>query len=89
MSKSEDNEARLYKEQNQQLQNWIDALGKNKASPRSTLEEQVQTLSFSYKNAQEKILNLEKQLYYESIHNEKQRSIIEILKSIINDHLDD
>lgn len=89
MSKSEDNEARLYKEQNQQLQNWIDALGKNKASPRSTLEEQVQTLSFSYKNAQDKILNLEKQLYYESIHNEKQRSIIEILKSIINDHLDD
>lgn len=89
MRKSEDNEARLYKEQNQQLQNWIDALGKNKASPRSTLEEQVQTLSFSYKNAQDKILNLEKQLYYESIHNEKQRSIIEILKSIINDHLDD
>ena len=46
-------------------------------------------LSQSYKNAQEKLLNLEKQLYYETIHNEKQRSIIEILKYIVNDNLDD
>ena len=81
-----------FKQHNEQILAWIEALNQGKGSksgPRNTLEEQIQVISHSYKNAQEKLLNLEKQLYFESIHSEKQRSIIEILKYIINDNLDD
>lgn len=50
-------DSQQYAQDTQQMLAMLGTLSKTKA-PRSSLEEQLQSLSLSYRNAQEKLLNL-------------------------------